>query len=544
MAGAAAAKQKMAPGSLLLKNAARVAHGSAIFVYNHIRTNQVVYSLSKVLDKNTIKQLPYLGKKTVPPVIRKDVWQPLAAISFPSPPQGLIAYQKLREFKMLHELSYPLDLIRDEKTGQLLGKKKRAKKIMDQKATAVADIAAVLKLQEEAAEAAKEEEAAVETERERRAAEAAKAQEEAAQIAKEHGEFSEEAKTATEKAGKSALAARRAEAQAKIYEDAKRIQKVEEAEEAQIQAARAKAERAIAAAEAAAQKIEDEHLRNKAIEAVHALNPKRTIREAAKAAAKVEFSQKTEAEKHSLNAKKAKKIEFNARKRAKTYEEFSAEAENAAAAAQEVEKRSGKEAEETKEAQKVAYRAKKRLEEFQRSMARQEKLDEAARASMEEEAKNLPPPPAKKETKVGAQESRSFAGAADKARKQAETLLAKLYELTSAKSAAEQPSVSKKGLRNHQIRHAQRLQREKAGIEGVKVHWANIVDAEYAENWPPVVTHDVLEWNRHVVAAPELRHPAYEAATERLRVADEQLLMSLAAAEDASAQKPSAHAAA
>jgi hypothetical protein len=91
--------------------------------------------------------LPFLGTKTVPATLRKDLWQPFATISFPSPFQGLQALHKLREYRKLHELSYPLGLIKGEK-GRLLGKKARGKVLMDQKANSVADIAAVLKGQE------------------------------------------------------------------------------------------------------------------------------------------------------------------------------------------------------------------------------------------------------------------------------------------------------------------------------------------------------------------------------------------------------------
>ncbi|KAI9792649.1 MAG: hypothetical protein M1835_007710 [Candelina submexicana] len=123
-------------------------HGRHIFVYSNLRTNQVIYSLTRDMNNNAaLRQLPYLGKKTVPAALRKDLWQPLATISFPDPPQGLTAFRKLREYRKLHELSYPLDDIKD-KNGKLLGKKQRGKKLMDQKANSIADIAAVLQSRE------------------------------------------------------------------------------------------------------------------------------------------------------------------------------------------------------------------------------------------------------------------------------------------------------------------------------------------------------------------------------------------------------------
>ncbi|KAI9698765.1 MAG: hypothetical protein M1836_003875 [Candelina mexicana] len=125
-----------------------IRHGRHIFVYSNLRTNQVIYSLTRTMNNNdALRQLPYLGKKTVPAALRKDLWQPLATISFPEPQQGLTAFRKLREYRKLHELSYPLDVIKD-KNGKLLSKKQRGKKLMDQKANSIADIAAVLQSRE------------------------------------------------------------------------------------------------------------------------------------------------------------------------------------------------------------------------------------------------------------------------------------------------------------------------------------------------------------------------------------------------------------
>ena len=57
----------------------------------------------------------------------------------------------LREFRVLHEKNYPLDIITQKGgkwKGSLIPKKKRGKVLMDQKANSVADLAAVLQLQE------------------------------------------------------------------------------------------------------------------------------------------------------------------------------------------------------------------------------------------------------------------------------------------------------------------------------------------------------------------------------------------------------------
>lgn len=72
-------------------------------------------------------------------------------VYFPSPHAGLAAFRKLREFRILHETSYPLDIITETEgkwKGSLLPKKRRGKVLMDQKANSVADLAAVLQLQE------------------------------------------------------------------------------------------------------------------------------------------------------------------------------------------------------------------------------------------------------------------------------------------------------------------------------------------------------------------------------------------------------------
>jgi hypothetical protein len=140
---------------------AMVTHGNQIYAYYNIRTNQVIYSLTRSMrNSKALKQLPFLGKKTVPAALRKDLWSPLCLIEFPNPKQGLSAYRMLREYRRLHETQYPIESVtqmedkgnKDEKRlwesavgrGFLLPKKQRGKKLMDQKANSVADIAAVL----------------------------------------------------------------------------------------------------------------------------------------------------------------------------------------------------------------------------------------------------------------------------------------------------------------------------------------------------------------------------------------------------------------
>ncbi|KXG47690.1 Mitochondrial homologous recombination protein 1 [Penicillium griseofulvum] len=151
-----------------------VTHGKNIFVYNNIRTKQVVYSLTRYLEKtNLIKQCVYHGKKTVPATVRKDMWVPYFSVHFNEAQVGLNVYNHLRQFALLRQLSPPKEMItvtkeyldskrpadlRDQKQwdklnmprlGQIMMKKERAYALMNQKATAVADVAFVLQKHKE-----------------------------------------------------------------------------------------------------------------------------------------------------------------------------------------------------------------------------------------------------------------------------------------------------------------------------------------------------------------------------------------------------------
>ena len=104
-----------------------------------------------IQNKDSLDQLPYLGKKSVPPRLRKDLWSPFAMVYFPSPNAGLAAYRKLREFRRLHETCCNIEDITEKEgkyAGSLYPTKKRGKVIMNQKANSVADLAAVLWQQE------------------------------------------------------------------------------------------------------------------------------------------------------------------------------------------------------------------------------------------------------------------------------------------------------------------------------------------------------------------------------------------------------------
>lgn len=154
----------------------RKEHGSSIYVYSHLQTKQVVYSLTPAIkvrrrfstvqyssrslqhriatakdqeladpsqNNHALKQLPYNGKQTKPRAIRKDHWYPMAHIEFSpsvadSPQLGLSTFQKLREYRKLHETLWP----EEEMKG--LTRKERGRKLCNQRANTVADMAAAL----------------------------------------------------------------------------------------------------------------------------------------------------------------------------------------------------------------------------------------------------------------------------------------------------------------------------------------------------------------------------------------------------------------
>ncbi|KIH92152.1 hypothetical protein SPBR_03089 [Sporothrix brasiliensis 5110] len=118
-------------------------HGEQIWVYNNIVTNQVVYSHTPVLRSNrALKQLPFNGKKTKPAKLRKDYWRPMALIQF-GEGEGVVGqsvFQKLREFRRLHELSWG----HQKNDMYALDRKALGEALNDQRANSIADMAAVL----------------------------------------------------------------------------------------------------------------------------------------------------------------------------------------------------------------------------------------------------------------------------------------------------------------------------------------------------------------------------------------------------------------
>jgi hypothetical protein len=89
-----------------------------------------------------------MGKHSKPATLRPDEWAPHCVVTFPTSHQGLHAFRKLRELRKLHEWSW-------DKTNPewiRLPIEKRIKKIMNQVAFTSADLAHVLRKQDEQAD--------------------------------------------------------------------------------------------------------------------------------------------------------------------------------------------------------------------------------------------------------------------------------------------------------------------------------------------------------------------------------------------------------
>jgi hypothetical protein len=105
-------------------------HGEQIWVYTHRKSEQIIYSFENRLNPHhDMKQIPFNGKKLKAANLRKDYWFPMASIEFP-PGKGSVGrsvYQKLRELKHLHEVSWS-DEIRYKRPEEYTGKEKAAAK--------------------------------------------------------------------------------------------------------------------------------------------------------------------------------------------------------------------------------------------------------------------------------------------------------------------------------------------------------------------------------------------------------------------------------
>lgn len=155
-----------------------------------------IRSLTFLQNNKILPQLLNHGKQTVPSSLRRDVWRPYFSIHFPETPAGaqagLKAYHRLRELSVKRQLSPSPELViatetdvqkakdkytpiefhnrmKDHKIknmpikNQLLPKKLRARRLMDQKASSVADAAYVLGFINKELSPAEEYDAAIET---------------------------------------------------------------------------------------------------------------------------------------------------------------------------------------------------------------------------------------------------------------------------------------------------------------------------------------------------------------------------------------------
>ncbi|KAF3806274.1 hypothetical protein GCG54_00006036 [Colletotrichum gloeosporioides] len=137
-------------------------HGEQIWVWSHQLTRQVVYSHSQIMESHrALRQLPFNGKKLRPAALRKDYWKPMAMIQLPkgAGAAGQSVFQKLREFRKMHELCWDdslrfdvvktealpgKDALRVKQRRRVLNKFERGQRLNDQYANSIADMAAVL----------------------------------------------------------------------------------------------------------------------------------------------------------------------------------------------------------------------------------------------------------------------------------------------------------------------------------------------------------------------------------------------------------------
>ncbi|RDA83166.1 hypothetical protein CP532_4939 [Ophiocordyceps camponoti-leonardi (nom. inval.)] len=139
-------------------------HGEEVWAFACRRTRQVVFSFDRKLNRHHVnKQLPFIGKKSKPESMRKDLWSPLLRVSMPAGlgRVGTAIFKQLREFKHLHEVSWDADLIyktpseytEDERRRMKQNprgpkpqrsRKERAASINDMVGNVVADLAVIL----------------------------------------------------------------------------------------------------------------------------------------------------------------------------------------------------------------------------------------------------------------------------------------------------------------------------------------------------------------------------------------------------------------
>ncbi|KAK7751503.1 hypothetical protein SLS62_006590 [Diatrype stigma] len=113
-------------------------HGEKIWIFHHL--------LKGMTANRALEQIPFNGKKMRPTKLRKDYWRPLAMIQLPVGygEVGRSVYQRLRECKRLHELSWTDEVLYDRETNRTLKRGERGHVLNNQRANTVADVAAVL----------------------------------------------------------------------------------------------------------------------------------------------------------------------------------------------------------------------------------------------------------------------------------------------------------------------------------------------------------------------------------------------------------------
>ncbi|KAF2272487.1 uncharacterized protein EI97DRAFT_504158 [Westerdykella ornata] len=117
--------------------------GRHVYVFRNTQTNQIVYSLYPVIEQRHLKQLPFIGKHSVPPRIRPDKWTAHCRVGpFPTGTQGKDFLRKLRELRRLHETTWN----KTNPEWKKEPKKNLIKLIMDQRGNTTIDIATVLEI--------------------------------------------------------------------------------------------------------------------------------------------------------------------------------------------------------------------------------------------------------------------------------------------------------------------------------------------------------------------------------------------------------------
>ncbi|KAI1490050.1 transcriptional regulation of mitochondrial recombination-domain-containing protein [Biscogniauxia mediterranea] len=122
-------------------------HGEKIYIFCHFLNGLTAYSHEPVLKAlKALRQTSYNGKKLKPSKLRKDYWRPLAMIQFPEGLGGVgrSIYHRLRECKKLHEFAWDDSIFYEPGTHRPRTLQERGRVLNDQKANAVADMAAVL----------------------------------------------------------------------------------------------------------------------------------------------------------------------------------------------------------------------------------------------------------------------------------------------------------------------------------------------------------------------------------------------------------------